>query len=537
MRPHRALARINARRWIGPLILAFAAPAVAQVTITPPSFDIELQPGDVAQNAVVVSVPGSTPPVPIDIYFLADTTKSMDPVLGELKNNIAGLLGELKNELGDVQFGAGEYRDFPLDEKGDFAFLNDLPVTADINDVHAAVLNWIGGGGPGDVPEAQLYALDQIADPSDPYEIGWRENAYRLIVWIGDGPGHDPVCANISGEEDDITEASVIDRLNARGITVLAIGTTTGAPNALNGDPTVNANDYLAACGMIGGSPGQADRIAAATDGLSVQDIDPASIGDTIQMLIAQATNAVDVNLVVKGDLAGRAIVMTPEQEDLALPPPGDQLDLVFIVQFVGLPCDPEVEPDVFVGSLSATVNGVEAATADTVIRQPICEPVAVPLRPAALDQVEVISCDVPYEFVFHCKSPDGLPVVASAFGDPASQPGFVGDIVIDGRTGSYTPPPNTNGLFFLDYVCDDGERTSNVAKVALWVLTCEADGGPLTPGQPTPGDATPPPDSTPDTNNNGTTDCSMALGSIIATFTGLCLVSGIRRRRPRIPR
>lgn len=507
------------------LAVALSAPAaIAQVSIAPVSIDIELQPGDIAERPIVVTIPGATPPVPVDIYFLADTTASMAPALDALKSDVADMLDELRDSFIDARMGAGQYRDFPLDEKGDFAFMNDQSLTGDVNDVQTAILGWTGGGGFGDVSEAQLYALDRIAHPADFFEIGWRKEAQRIIVWIGDGPGHDPVCGEIAGEKDDVTEASAISRLQGAGITVIAVGTTTGVPTALNGDPAANAGDYLKPCGVIGGTPGQADRIAESTGGLSVQDIDASGIVAAIVALVVQATNTVDVDVVVSNELADRAAVVTPPFVDVPLPPAGSNLELIFIAQFVGLPCDPNVEPDIFVGSLHAIVNGAEAASTDVTIRQPVCEAPADPVRPVALDQVEVISCDVPYEFDFHCRSPQGLLVTAQPVGNPQDQDGFVGEITIDGLTGSYTPPPNTNGLFFLNFTCDDGVRMSNVGQVALWVLTCEEAGGPQTPGQPLP-------DGGP-TSPESDDDCAMGFTSLFATFTGLCVVSGTRRRR-----
>jgi hypothetical protein len=504
------------------IALALAVPSAdAQVTIAPVSIDVELQPGDLSERPIVVSIPGATPPVPVDIYFLADTTASMSPILNALKAEVADLLDEIQDSFIDVRFGVGEYRDFPLDEKGDFAFMNDQSLTDDVNDVQTAILGWLVGGGPGDVPEAQLYALDLIAHPSDPFNIGWRMDAQRIIVWFGDAPGHDPVCADIAGEKDDVTEMSATARLQAAGVIVLAVGTTTGVADSLNGDPTVDAGDYLKPCGVIGGAPGQADRIAAATGGLSVQDIDADGIVAAILALVAEATNTIDVNLVVSDNLADRVNVVTPPFDDIPLPPAGTTLDLVFLVQISGLPCDPEVDPDVFAGSLDAIVNGAQAASTAVTIRQPVCEAQGAPVRPVALDQVEVIECDVPYQFEFNCKSPAGLEMTAQPAGDPAEQTGFIGQITFDGLTGSYTPPPNSNGLFFLNYFCDDGVRTSNTGQVALWVLTCEADGGPQSPGQPVPDGGT----------SGDQDDCATGLISLFATFTGLCVVSGTRRR------
>ena len=69
----------------------------------------------------------------------------------------------------------------------------------------------------------------------------------------------------------DITEASVTQKLVDEAITVIAIstvgegGSTTGP--GLNADPAENAFQYEPYCDVINGSPGQATRIAEATDG------------------------------------------------------------------------------------------------------------------------------------------------------------------------------------------------------------------------------------------------------------------------------
>ena len=48
--------------------------------------------------------------------------------------------------------------------------------------------------------EGQLFALDRLANDVDPNggDIGRRPGAKRIIVWFGDQPGHDPVCAAIT---------------------------------------------------------------------------------------------------------------------------------------------------------------------------------------------------------------------------------------------------------------------------------------------------------------------------------------------------
>src|SRR4051812_32424697 len=61
-------------------------------------------------------------------------------------------------------------------------------------------------------------------------------------------------------------------------ITVVAISTTTGVAGALDGDPAADAGDYTAACGVLGGLPGQATRITGATGGSRTMGIDAGAI-------------------------------------------------------------------------------------------------------------------------------------------------------------------------------------------------------------------------------------------------------------------
>ena len=124
----------------------------------------------------------------------------------------------------------------------------------------------------------------------------------RIIVSFGDAPAHDPVCAAISGLAVDITEATVTAKLTAEKITVLAISDSAAG---LDGDPTVGATNYVAACGAPGGSAGQATRITAATGGLIALSIDPDSIVNTIIDLVKTAVSTInDLSLVAAGATA-----------------------------------------------------------------------------------------------------------------------------------------------------------------------------------------------------------------------------------------
>ncbi len=269
-------------------VLALFPAAAAVADVTPPSVTATLSPGDSLDVTKTVDVPENPPKA--DVYFLADTTGSMASVISTVRAGASTILGSLQGAIGDAEFGAGDYKDFPFDS---YAFQNGAPIGSDdgvggANDASDAIDGWRAGGGA-DGSEGQLYALDQIADDTT---IGWRDETNRILVWFGDAPGHDPVCSAISGLPYDITEASATQKLVDAGITVVAISTTTGFPNALDDDPTSSASNYAPTC-ELGGSAGQATRIADATGGVHVTGIDPDAIVDTIIQAVESLTSTV----------------------------------------------------------------------------------------------------------------------------------------------------------------------------------------------------------------------------------------------------
>jgi len=250
------------------------------------------------------------PPKP-DIYFLADTTGSMDTVITAVQADAATVLGTVAGMTTDERFGAGDYKDFPFDA---YAFNNAAPIpVADDSGLAAlaAMAAWAAGGGS-DGPEGQFYALHQIAAHG---AASFRVGSTPIVVWFGDFPAHDPVCTAISGDVHNITEASLTPELVAAGIKVVAISTTTGVPAGLDDDPTAFAGDYLAACGFEGGSAGQATRITAATGGTLLSAVTPSEIADAIvtglvnlPVTVAPQVGACDADLSLSFDVPSRNV-------------------------------------------------------------------------------------------------------------------------------------------------------------------------------------------------------------------------------------
>ena len=279
------------RRLSGPVVIIAAlalstgmSPASAHdplFGVQPSSVSEALAPGASLDVVKTVHTPAILPTP--DIYFLADSTASMGAVIGNVQGAAGSVLTTIEGLANDPRFGAGDYKDFQSPAQVDpYAFNNAAPIpAADDGGVAAlaAIAAWSASGGV-DIPESQFFALHRLAAHGD---AGFRAGATPIVVWFGDAPAHDPVCDEISGDVGhDVTEASLTAELVNAEIRVIAISTVTGSAAALDGDPTAFAGDYVAACGTEGGTSGQATRIAAATEGVHLTDVEPEDIADAI---------------------------------------------------------------------------------------------------------------------------------------------------------------------------------------------------------------------------------------------------------------
>jgi hypothetical protein len=338
-----------------------AARATGAITLTPHENFLTLQQGESFFETLTATIPASAARM-VDVYFLVDTTGSMSDAVQNVKDNITSLLTGMALGGHDMAFGAGNYRDFVSPDP--YQFQHDLAPTSDIAAAAAAISTWsIGNGGDGS--EAQLYALDRLS--SDPF-IGWRPGAQRIVVWIGDYPGHDPVCAAINGLGYDITESTVIQSLLNAGIAVVAV--SVGSGPGLDADPTADSVDYNGFCG-IGGSPGQASRIVQNTGGQLLNGLDANTLADAILNQMGGAVFQLNsVQLVPSGGTAPFVAAVNPGAYGSL--DPTQPYDLPFEVTFVGVyPCGPSDQ--VFHGALDLVVDGVVVAQKTVQITVPAC--------------------------------------------------------------------------------------------------------------------------------------------------------------------
>ena len=215
-------------------------------SISPTSFGATIGVGDTAtvSKTVTVSAGGPTSAL-VDVFFLADTTGSMGSAIANVKAGAGTIMSSVAG-LGNVAFAVGEYRDV-----GDaFVYRQNQDITTSTAATQTGINAWFASGG-GDTPEAQLYALKQVADTTS-----WRTGSTRIAIWFGDAPGHDP--------SNGVTEAVATAALVAQGIKVEAISVG------------FNQLDIT----------GQATRIAAATGGAFFSGINTSALSAAITSAI-----------------------------------------------------------------------------------------------------------------------------------------------------------------------------------------------------------------------------------------------------------
>ena len=366
-------------------VSAGTASADVPVSVSPEAMAFELSPGQTLTRTVQVHIPVGAMATRVDVYLLADTTYSMDSIIQAMQDDSDQIVDDVMAEWPyvDLAFGVGSYRDFGEDK----AFDHQLAPTTDPAQVRAAIDQWDAEGGY-DVAEGQFYALDELALDHNPAggPIGWRDGAKRVLVWFGDAPGHDPICAAISGLGYDIDEARVIANLKAAGVTVLAVSTSqvslesNTAGQALDSltawayldhDPRPYSEQYQGYC-EIGGSAGQATRIAEATDGRHVLGISSNVIVETIRGIVQdQIADITTLRLVPVGEIASSVTQITPP--DYGPLDGTSDIDITFDVLFTGVhPCRAEVLT--LSGTLDAMADTTRVGGCSVQITQPPCD-------------------------------------------------------------------------------------------------------------------------------------------------------------------
>ncbi|MEJ2181967.1 MAG: VWA domain-containing protein [Nitrospirota bacterium] len=266
------------------LLLALPYVALAD-TISPASVSASIDVGESLTVEKTVTVTSDVTTAKVDVFFLFDTTGSMAPLISSAQTNASTILSNASG-LGDVAFGVGDYEDFPVSPyglPGDVAYELVQDITTDATAAQSAIgsLDAVAGSG-GDTPEANLYALDQVATTTS-----WRDDATKIVVWFGDAPGHDGDLE--ASYPSDIGLSDAIGSLTAENVVVEAID--------------------------LGGlnSTGQATAITDATGGDLFSGVTSGEIVTVIDDALASVfASYSEVSLMADGNLPGVGVSISP---------------------------------------------------------------------------------------------------------------------------------------------------------------------------------------------------------------------------------
>ena len=167
-----------------------AAPAVIPDTFTPTSVVQTINVGQSFDVTKTFTIGARDADTPVDIMFLFDTTNSFGPYFTDptWAATAASLVSQATGKFNDVRFAIGQYEDFdtiPWGASGDSEY-SLLHVFSGNAAATTTALQGITTGVGGDDPESNLVALNAAAGE------GWRSDSVRILVWVGDQPGHVP---------------------------------------------------------------------------------------------------------------------------------------------------------------------------------------------------------------------------------------------------------------------------------------------------------------------------------------------------------
>ncbi|MDP9069585.1 MAG: hypothetical protein M3N53_14770 [Actinomycetota bacterium] len=140
---------------------------LGDTSLQPAQTTLKLKAGKSEQVDYRFALPAN--PTPLDVFFLVDTSASMDPSIAGLRNGMQKIVDSLAASKIDVQFGVGEVKDYPIPGfgdpvQGDFPYrLNRAIGPADTSLSEALAKLESSGGGRGDYEESQLTGLYQAA--------------------------------------------------------------------------------------------------------------------------------------------------------------------------------------------------------------------------------------------------------------------------------------------------------------------------------------------------------------------------------------
>lgn len=283
-----------------------------------------------------------------DIFFLADNTGSMGDVIGAVRSNASSILSALQGSVSDAAFGVGRYLGDPFEGVGaTTAYQLQQAISSNAALSVTAINAWTAGGG-GDLPEANFFALHQVAtqgvatpgtNVSTGSVTGWRTGAARVVIWFGDAPSH----------TETIDQANTIAALTANGVIVAGL-------NSLAAGSGLDEN-------------GQASAVASATGGLLRNNNDPAGVAAAILAAVSSVTSSIDLVFATSAAFPGLEVSFACTDPLGCSGVPGGATRQ-FAVTFKGL-APGRYEFDVFANGVSATEHDIIEVAAGEDLPEP----------------------------------------------------------------------------------------------------------------------------------------------------------------------
>ena len=201
-----------------------SAPAFAG--LSPATATLEIAGGASATETKTVTVPQV--PAKADTEIAIDTTGSMGGAIEQAKAEATNLVTAVQAQIPDAHFSVVEFRD--SGDTPEYAVHNPMSNNAA---VIQASINSLAPGGGGDFPEAYNLVFDNAASPATGGDIGWRADARKFVVVIGDAPPHGagpsgfPACPDSSADPHGLNTATVLSGLAAAQRTLFMVATNT----------------------------------------------------------------------------------------------------------------------------------------------------------------------------------------------------------------------------------------------------------------------------------------------------------------------
>jgi hypothetical protein len=215
--------------------LAFALPAQAADTFTPPSVSVTLKPGDSTSIAKLLSLDPA--PAKADIVLAIDTTGSMGAAIAQAQAEATAIVNAVQGPIPGARFAVVDFEDYP-GPPGDVAYTLLTGFTSSAATVNAAIGTMVADGG-GDDPEAyNRVAFEAANDPALVYD----PDAVRFLVVLGDAFPHSATAFGAcpaappddfgrdgaSGGGDDLNTSTALGELTGNNITLLMIAYNAG---------------------------------------------------------------------------------------------------------------------------------------------------------------------------------------------------------------------------------------------------------------------------------------------------------------------